>query len=182
MELTKSLQAQKILKYIIITFIGSILLTISAKLQTPFTLVPATMQTFAVLLIGMVLGPRLAAATVIFYLAQGSIGFPVFAKGGGLMYFAGPTGGYLLGFIFAAYFSGMIKKTNDPIIIFIYLSLSISIAYIVGLIGLWNFMGFDKSFSKVFAVGAEPFLIIEIYKILILSVLSKQLFKLKNLI
>ena len=109
MELTKSLQAQKILKYIIIAFIGSILLTISAKLQTPFTLVPATMQTFAVLLIGMVLGPRLAAATVIFYLAQGSIGFPVFAKGGGLMYFTGPTGGYLLGFIFAEYFLSLIN-------------------------------------------------------------------------
>ena len=119
MELTKSLQAQKILKYIIITFIGSVLLTISAKLQTPFTLVPATMQTFAVLLIGMILGPRLAAATVILYLAQGTVGLPVFAKGGGFMYFAGPTGGYLLGFIFAAYFSGMIKKTNDPIAMYL---------------------------------------------------------------
>ena len=98
------------------------------------------------------------------------------------MYFAGPTGGYLLGFIFAAYFSGMIKTNQDPIVIFIYLSLSISIAYIVGLLGLWNYMGFDKSFSKVFAAGAEPFLLIEIYKILILSVLSKQIYKIKKLI
>ena len=76
----------------------------------------------------------------------------------------------------------MIKTNLDPIIIFIYLLLSVSITYIVGLLGLWNYMGFDKSFSKVFAVGAKPFLLIEIYKILILSVLSKQLFKIKKFI
>ena len=110
------------------------------------------------------------------------MGLPVFAKGGGFMYIAGPTGGYLIGFIFAAYFSGMIKVKNDPIIIFIYLLLSISIAYIIGLLNLWNYMGFDKSFNKVFAIGAEPFLIIEIYKVLILSVLSKQIFKIKKII
>jgi biotin transport system substrate-specific component len=182
MEVIKNIELSKQLKNIIIAILGTLVLTISAKIQTPFTLVPATMQTFAVLLIGMVLGPKLAAASVILYLIQGSMGLPVFAKGGGIMYLAGPTGGYLLGFIFAAYFSGMIKVKHDPIIIFIYLSLSISIAYIVGLLGLWNYMGFDKSFNKVFTAGAEPFLLIEIYKILILAVLSKQIFRIKKII
>ena len=79
MELTKSLQAQKILKYIIITFIGSILLTISAKIQIPFYPVPMTMQTFMVLFIGIAFGWKLGLATVLLYLAEGAIGLPVFA-------------------------------------------------------------------------------------------------------
>ena len=182
MELTKNIFQTKIVKSFLVVIFGSILLAISSKIQTPFTFVPATMQTFVVLFLGMILGYRLAVYTVILYLLQGSIGLPVFAKGGGIMYLAGPTGGYLLGFIFAAYFSGMIKVKHDPIIIFIYLSLSISIAYIVGLLGLWNYMGFDKSFNKVFTAGAEPFLLIEIYKILILAVLSKQIFRIKKII
>ncbi len=182
MQAINFLENSKVIKSLLLAILGTALLTISSKLQTPFTLVPATMQTFVVLLIGMILGPRLAATTVILYLFQGSIGLPVFANGGGFIYLAGPTGGYLLGFILAAYFSGFIKKDLDPIFIFIYLSLSISVAYIIGLLGLWNFMGFDKSFSEVFAVGAKPFLIIEIYKILILTVLSKQFFKIKRFI
>jgi biotin transport system substrate-specific component len=59
---------------------------------------------------------------------------------------------------------------------------SVSVTYVLGLLGLWNYMGFDKSFNSVFLVGAQPFLLIEIYKILILTVLSKQLLKLKNFI
>ena len=182
MQATNFLENSKIVKSLLLTLLGTVLLTISAKLQTPFTLVPATMQTFAVLFIGMVLGPKLAAASVILYLFQGSMGLPVFAKGGGFMYIAGPTGGYLIGFIFAAYFSGMIKVKNDPIIIFIYLLLSISIAYIIGLLNLWNYMGFAKSFNKVFAIGSEAFLTIVIYKVLILSVLYKQICKITKLI
>jgi biotin transport system substrate-specific component len=161
---------------------GTALLTISSKVQTPFTLVPATMQTFVVLLLGMVLSYRLAAATVLLYLIEGSIGLPVFAKGGGFAYLMGPTGGYLIGFIFTAFFAGIIKIKSDPIVIFIYLLFSVSAAYILGLLGLWNYMGFDKSFHEVFLFGAQPFLIIEIYKILILTVLSKQILKLRKFI
>ena len=140
------------------------------------------MQTFVVLLLGMVLSYRLAAATVLLYLIEGSIGLPVFAKGGGFAYLMGPTGGYLIGFIFTAFFAGIIKIKSDPIVIFIYLLFSVSAAYILGLLGLWNYMGFDKSFHEVFLFGAQPFLIIEIYKILILTVLSKQILKLRKFI
>ena len=161
---------------------GTALLAISSKIQTPFTLVPATMQTFVVLFLGMVLGYKLAAATVVLYLIEGSIGLPVFAKGGGFAYLMGPTGGYLIGFILTAFFAGMIKLKNDPIVIFIYLLLSVSVAYTFGLLGLWNYMGLDKSFNQVFLFGAQPFLLIEIYKILILTVLSKQILKLRKFI
>ena len=97
---------------------GTALLAISSKIQTPFTLVPATMQTFVVLFLGMILGYKLAAATVVLYLIEGSLGLPVFAKGGGVAYLMGPTGGYLIGFILTAFFAGMIKIKNDTVIIF----------------------------------------------------------------
>jgi biotin transport system substrate-specific component len=182
MQAINVLNNYKIIKSILVVIFGTALLAISSKIQTPFTLVPATMQTFVVLFLGMVLGYKLAATTVILYLIEGSIGLPVFAKGGGFAYLIGPTGGYLIGFILSAFFAGMIKIKNDPIIIFIYLLFSVSIAYILGLLGLWNYMGFDKSFNEVFLVGAQPFLLIEIYKILILAVLSKQILKLRNFI
>ena len=182
MQSIKILDNSKIIKSFLTVIFGTGLLAISSKIQTPFTLVPATMQTFVVLFLGIILGYKLAATTVILYLIEGSIGLPVFAKGAGFAYLMGPTGGYLVGFILTAFFAGMIKIKNDPIITFIFLLFSVSVTYILGLLWLWNYMGFDKSFSKVFAVGAKPFLLIEIYKILILSVLSKQLFKIKKLI
>ena len=172
----------KIIKSFLVVVSGTALLAISSKIQTPFTLVPATMQTFVVLFLGMVLGYRLAVATVVLYLIEGSIGLPVFAKGGGFAYLIGPTGGYLIGFILTTFFAGMIKVKNDPILIFIYLLFSISATYVLGLLGLWNYMGLDKSFNQVFLVGAQPFLHIEIYKILILAVLSKQILKLRKFI
>tara|TARA_B110001452_G_scaffold91813_1_gene75671 strand:- start:450 stop:998 length:549 start_codon:yes stop_codon:yes gene_type:complete len=172
----------KIIKLILTVVFGTTLLAISSKIQTPFTLVPATMQTFVVLFLGMVLGYKLAAVTVILYLIEGSIGFPVFAKGGGFAYLIGPTGGYLIGFILTAFFAGMIKIKSDPVVIFFCLLFSVSAAYIFGLLGLWSYMGWDKSFNEVFLVGAQPFLLIEIYKILILAVLSKQILRLRNFI
>jgi biotin transport system substrate-specific component len=172
----------KIIKSFLTIVTGTALLAISSKIQTPFTLVPATMQTFVVLFLGMVLGYKLAAATVVLYLMEGSMGLPVFAKGGGFAYLMGPTGGYLIGFVFTAFFAGMVKVKNDSIVIFIYLLFSVSTAYIFGLLGLWNYMGLDKSFNQVFLVGAQPFLLIEIYKILILAVLSKQILKLRKFI
>ncbi|MDC0586051.1 biotin transporter BioY [Candidatus Pelagibacter sp.] len=182
MELTKNISQTKIIKSLLAVIFGSILLAVSSKIQTPFTLVPATMQTFVVLFLGMILGYKLAVYSVILYLLQGSIGLPVFAKGGGIAYLMGPTGGYLIGFIFTAFLAGKIKIKNDPIIIFIYLLFAVSISYILGLCGLWNYLGLNKSFNEVFLVGAQPFLIIEIYKILILAVLSNQITKLRNFI
>ena len=181
MELSKNISLNsKTIKSTLAVIFGSILLAISAKIQTPFTLVPATMQTFIVMFLGIILGYKLATLTVILYLIEGSFGLPVFAKGGGIGYLLGPTGGYLVGFIFTAFFAGHINENKDPIIVFLYLLFSVSISYILGLGGLWNFMGFDKTFNEVFTAGAKPFLLIEIYKILILTVLSKQLLRIRK--
>jgi biotin transport system substrate-specific component len=95
---------------IVLAVIGSILLTISAKIQVPFWPVPMTIQTFVVLVLGVAYGWRLAGATVLLYLAQGALGLPVFAAGGGLAYMAGPTGGYLVGFLLAALVVGWLAE------------------------------------------------------------------------
>ena len=182
MHTVNTLDNSKILRSALAIIFGTGLLAISSKIQTPFTLVPATMQTFVILFLGMVLGYKLAAATVVLYLVEGSIGLPVFAKGAGFAYLMGPTGGYLIGFILTTFFAGKIKIKNDPIVIFIHLLFSVSAAYILGLLGLWNYMGLDKSFNEVFLAGAQPFLLIEIYKILILTVLSKQIIKFRKFI
>ncbi len=183
MELTKNfINTSKLIKSAIFVLIGSALLAISSKIQTPFTLVPATMQTFVVMFLGIILGYKLATLSVILYLIEGSFGLPVFAKGGGVGYLLGPTGGYIIGFVFTAFFAGHIDRSKDPIVVFLYLLFSVSIIYLIGLGGLWNYMGLDKNFDEIFLIGAKPFLLIEIYKILILTVLSRQLFKFRKFI
>lgn len=94
----------------VLAIVGSALIALSAKIQVPFWPVPMTMQTFAVLVIGMTYGLRLGAATVALYLAEGAVGLPVFASGGGLAYFAGPTTGYLFGFLVAAALVGWLGE------------------------------------------------------------------------
>ena len=109
MEVVKS-QNSRILKYILVIFLGSILLTISSKIKIPFYPVPMTMQTFVVLFLGMSFGYRVGLATVSLYLVEGIIGLPVFSnspeKGVGFVYFTGPTMGYLIGFLFATFLAG----------------------------------------------------------------------------
>ena len=176
MELTKSLQAQKILKYIIITFIGSILLTISAKVKIPFYPVPMTMQTFVVLFLGVSFGYKIGLATVGLYLFEGIIGLPVFSnspeKGIGLVYFTGPTMGYLVGFLGATFLAGYLNFKTNIISIFFKLILSVSVIYILGILWLGNLIGWDK---PVIQLGASPFLLAELFKILILTLLAKKL-------
>ena len=120
MELTRSLTSSKILKTILIVFIGSIVLTISAKINVPFYPVPMTMQTFVVIFIGMAFGWKLGLATVFAYLVEGAFGLPVFAgtpeKGIGIAYMIGPTGGYLFGFLVAVFIAGFLKKC--PIVVY----------------------------------------------------------------
>ena len=176
MELTKSLQVQKILKYIIITFIGSILLTISAKVKIPFYPVPMTMQTFVVLFLGVSFGYKIGLATVGLYLLEGIIGLPVFSnspeKGIGLVYFMGPTMGYLVGFLVATFLAGYLNFKTNIIIIFFKLILSVSAIYILGILWLGNLIGWDK---PVIQLGASPFLLAELFKILILTLLAKKI-------
>ena len=179
MELTKNIiNNSKLIKSALFVLIGTALLAISSKIQTPFTLVPATMQTFVVMFIGITLGHKLATLTVLLYLIEGSFGLPVFAKGGGVGYLLGPTGGYLIGFIFTAFFAGHINDKKDPLVIFIYLLFSVSIIYILGLLWLSNLIGFEKALL----FGLKPFWAAELFKITLLAFLIPLILKFKKFI
>ena len=96
--------------------LGSLLLWTSAKVQVPFWPVPMTLQTYVVLTLGALLGWRLGAATVAAYLVEGAFGLPVFAgtpaNGIGLAYMAGPTGGYLAGYLVAVVLVGLLAESR----------------------------------------------------------------------
>ncbi len=145
------------LRSLLLVLAGSGLLAISAKLQVPFWPVPMTMQTFAVLLIGMTFGWRLGAATVVLYLAEGAAGLPVFAGGGGIAYLAGPTAGYLLGFVIAAALVGRLAELGwDRRVSTTAMAMLLGNLAIYGLGLLW--LGTVVGYGKVFAVGMLPFL------------------------
>jgi len=181
--ISKTSKIEKIIKLTLITIAGTILITISAKVKIPFYPVPMTMQTFVILLIGITLGYKVGLATVTLYLFEGIIGLPVFAsspeKGIGIAYFVGPTMGYLIGFLVAVYFAGLFKYDKGPINTFLKLIFSVSFIYILGLIWLGTLIGWDK---PVFKLGAEPFLLAELFKILLLLFLIPTLSKVKKLI
>jgi len=183
MEAIKKIGINKIARVIIITLLGSILLTISAKIKIPFYPIPMTMQTFVVLFLGITLGPKISVLTISLYLFEGIFGLPVFAgtpeKGIGFIYFVGPTMGYLLGFLVAAYFAGFFKYEKGLVNTFLKLIFSVSFIYILGLIWLGALIGWDK---PIFKLGVQPFLLAELFKILLLSFLIPTLIKLKNLI
>jgi len=93
---------------------GSLLVALCAHVSIPlwFTPVPLTLQTFAVLFLGLVLSPAAAAATLLLYLAEGATGLPVFSPygPGGFLHLFGPTGGYLLSYPFAAALTSFLRR------------------------------------------------------------------------
>ena len=183
MEAIKKIELNKIAKVILVAILGTLLLTISAKIKIPFYPVPMTMQTFVVLFLGITLGPRIGLLTISLYLFEGIFGLPVFAgtpeKGVGLVYFTGPTMGYLIGFLVAVYFSGSFKYDKGLINTFLKLIFSVSFIYIFGLIWLGTLIGWDK---PIFKLGAQPFLLAELFKMLLLLFLIPTLLKTKKLI
>jgi len=181
--ISKTSKIEKIIKLTLITIVGTILITISAKIKIPFYPVPMTMQTFVILLIGITFGYKVGLATVTLYLLEGIVGLPVFAsspeKGIGITYFIGPTMGYLIGFLAAVYFAGFFKYDKGIINTFLKLIFSVSFIYILGLLWLGNIIGWDK---PIFKIGAEPFLLAESFKILILTILAGKISKFKKII
>ena len=183
MELLKQNSYSKIIKSLLVIFLGSLILAISAKIKIPFYPVPMTMQTFVVLFLGISLGYKVALATVGLYLLEGILGLPVFSnspeRGIGLAYFTGPTMGYLIGFLFACFFASFIKKDDNYLIIFFKLILSVSAIYILGILWLGTLIGWDK---PIFELGVMPFLIAEIFKITLLTVVAKKILILRKFI
>ena len=107
-------ESRPALRSIALMLLGTVALWLSAKIQVPLWPVPITMQTFVVLTLGVAYGGRLAGATLLLYLAEGAIGLPVFAgswsEGAGIKHLAGPTAGYLFGFVIAAAVVGRLAE------------------------------------------------------------------------
>ena len=155
---------------VLLALVGTLALTVSAKTQIPFWPIPMTMQTFVVLVIGMAYGSRLGAATVALYLLQGALGLPVFAgtpeKGVGIAYMMGPTGGYLLGFVVAAWVCGWLAERGfdrSPLKSLVAMSVGHALIFVFGVAWLAQLMGFEKAFL----VGVVPFWAATIVKTLL---------------
>ncbi len=143
------------------------LIALSAQFsfRTPFSPVPITGQTLVVLLSGLFLGRKLGAAAVAAYLLQGAVGLPFFANGSsGFAVLVGPTGGYLFGFLAAAYVVGMLSELRhrrSPIQAATALLLGNIIIYLFGLTWLVRFVGE----SQALPMGLYPFLVGDVLKL-----------------
>ena len=183
MEVIKQNTQSKIIKYILIIFLSSIALTISAKIKIPFYPVPMTMQTFMVLFLGIFLGYKIGSLAVCLYLFEGIIGLPVFSnspeRGVGLVYFTGPTMGYLIGFVSACFLASFVKVKDNYLIIFLKLIFAVSTIYILGILWLGTILGWDK---PIFELGVAPFLLAEVFKITILTLLTKKILNIRKFI
>ena len=173
-------RAKGLWRPILLAVLGSLLVAAAAKVQVPFWPVPQTMQTFAVLVIGMVYGWRLGGATLLLYLAEGAVGLPVFASGGGPAYFAGPTTGYLIGFVMAAILVGLLAERGWDRSIpgtLGAMALGTAVIFVCGLIWLSNYLALTKSMDLGTAltaavnVGLMPFLAGAAAKIALASVI-----------
>ena len=182
MELAKNIKQTKILKFIFLALIGTIILAISSKIKIPFYPVPMTMQTLVVLSIGVILGWKLGLATIILYLFEGLIGLPVFAgtpeKGIGISYMIGPTGGYLVGFISSVFIAGFVNLNKNIFIKFFLISISIFAIYITGVPWLAYLAGWEIAYVW----GIKNFVLAEILKIAILALSTEKLLKFRKFI
>jgi len=149
----------RLLRGIVLAVIGSLFITLCAKINVPMYPVPMTMQTFAVLVVGMAFGFRLGLATVLLYLGEGLVGLPVFAgAGAGPAYMAGPTGGYLAGFALAGALVGWLGDRGwDRSVLLTVLAnvMGTACIFALGVAWLSTLIGFEKAV----ALGAAPFLI-----------------------
>jgi biotin transport system substrate-specific component len=161
------------LREIVLILGGSLLIALVARLQflLPFSPVPITGQTFAVLLLGALYGGRRGPATVVTYLTLGAIGLPVFAAGAaGLARFVGPTAGYLLGFVVAAFAVGSLCERGwdrRPWTAAASMIIGNLIIYATGILWLSGFVGWEA----VLSTGVLPFLIGDALKVALATIL-----------
>ena len=151
---------------------GTLVLVVSAKVQVPFYPVPMTLQTLAVLTLGALFGARLAATTVALYLGEGLGGLPVFAGAfAGPAYVAGPTGGYLVGFLLATALIGWLAErgwTRGWLLTLAAMTLGHIVIFVAGFAWLAPTFGAAKAWT----VGVAPFAAATVAKTLLAAALT----------
>jgi biotin transport system substrate-specific component len=166
-----------IVRLVLLAVVGSALMAISAKTSIPLEPVPLTMQTFAVLVIAMAYGARLAGATLLLYLAEGAVGLPVFESGAGIAYMAGPTGGYLFGFLVAAVLVGWLAERSwdrNVVLTFAANLAGTAIIFAFGVAWLSTLIGFEKAVEA----GFKPFVMVAFIKIALAAAVLPLVWKL----
>jgi biotin transport system substrate-specific component len=155
-----------VVRAVILIAFGTALLTLSAKVNLPLPYVPMTLQTLVVLMIGAAYGWRLGSATVVAYLAEGAIGLPVFAGPvGGLAPLFGPTGGYLMGFVLAAFATGWLSERGwDRSVPRLFVAMGLGHIMILAAGYTWLAVGMKLGVEKAWLVGIAPFIAASVIK------------------
>lgn len=153
--------------------LGTLFITLCAKIQVPVWPVPVTLQGFAVAALAATFGLRIGVATVGLYLLEGALGLPVFATGGGLAYFVGPTGGFLLGFLVMAAVIGYAADrgaSGKPLTLLAAMLAGDAALFLFGFVWLLALSGtagwIDQSniVGSAFAGAVQPFIVWDILK------------------
>jgi biotin transport system substrate-specific component len=171
-------RAVALLRLAVLVLAGTAILAASAQVKVPMWPVPVTMQTFVVLMIGMAYGWRLGGATLLAYMGEGALGLPVFASGGGLAYFAGPTSGFLIGFFVAAVFVGWLAERGwDQSLLRTAIAMTggTALIYLFGVSWLAVFFG---DVDKALVHGLYPFIVGDMVKIALAALLLPFCWKL----
>lgn len=149
-----------------LVLLGTALLALSAKTNLPLPYVPMTLQTLVVLMIGAAYGARLGTVTMLAYLAEGAIGLPVFAGPvAGLAALVGPTAGYLVGFVVAAFITGALAERGwDRSVPRLFVAMAIGHLVILGLGFGWLAFGVRLGVEKAWVVGVMPFIAASLIK------------------
>lgn len=157
--------------------IGTFVLFITSQLSIPFQPVPLTFQSTTVILLGLALGSRMACATVVTYLLAGTLGLPVFANfSGGIANLIGPTGGYLLGFLPAAYISGLCADKGfgrQPLSCFAVALPATGVMFLLGATLLAYYVGTQQAWI----LGVKPFILTEFIKLIVACLIAPRFWR-----
>jgi biotin transport system substrate-specific component len=154
-----------------------VLLSIASlvKVPLPFTPVPVTLQVFVVALAAGLLGPARSSAAVLLYVILGVAGAPVFANAGtGFLYMAGPTGGYLLGFLGAAWIIGVLREvfpSKKLAVIFFQMAAGVAAVYLLG--GCWLSVGWGWDAPRIWTLAIAPFVGADVAKVFMAALIVK---------
>ena len=178
---------KKLLKNISLVILGTVFIALSAQVIVPFVPVPVTLQTLAVLMIGLSFGSKLGLATVFTYLLEGAVGLPVFAGGASTLALIGPTAGFLFGFLLMVYVAGLARdfQVTSFFATSFFTLLASMLLYIPG--AIWplliaEFLGIKAGWanlpvSKIMSGFIAPFILIDIVKSFVAALLVSSIVK-----
>ena len=180
-QLNTDFTGNRTLNQVLLTGFGVLVLSLLAQvaIPVPFSPVPITGQTFGILCLGLLYGRKLGLATILSYITLGSLGMPLFAKGGSGILFFSPSGGYLIGYVFFVLICGYFAEkgwTQSPVKLLIAMLLGETAMYICGLAQLSFFIPSET----VLSAGLYPFVIGDLVKMAMLAILLPTAWKIKK--